>query len=40
LPQARLEAVGKAVKPSASEVKRNPRSRSAVLRVAQRTAVV
>ena len=39
LPQARLEAVGKAVKPSASEVKRNPRSRSAVLRVAQRTAV-
>lgn len=39
LPQARLEAVGKAVKPSASEVKRNPRSRSAVLRVARRTAV-
>jgi 16S rRNA (cytosine1402-N4)-methyltransferase len=40
LPQARLEAVGKAMKPSAAEVKRNPRSRSAVLRVAQRTAVV
>lgn len=39
LPQARLEAVGKTIKPSALEVKRNPRSRSAVLRVAQRTAV-
>jgi 16S rRNA (cytosine1402-N4)-methyltransferase len=39
LPLARLEAVGKTIKPSALEVKRNPRSRSAVLRVAQRTAV-
>ena len=38
LPQARLEAVGKAVKPSATEVKANPRSRSAVMRVAMRTA--
>jgi 16S rRNA (cytosine1402-N4)-methyltransferase len=31
--------VGKAMKPSAEEVKRNPRSRSAVLRVAERTHV-
>ena len=38
LPQPRLMAVGKAIKPSASEVKANPRSRSAVMRVAVRTA--
>ena len=38
LPQPRLVAVGRAIKPSAAEVKRNPRSRSAVLRVAERTA--
>ncbi|HWU82420.1 MAG TPA: 16S rRNA (cytosine(1402)-N(4))-methyltransferase, partial [Methylophilaceae bacterium] len=38
LPQPRLMAVGRAIKPSAAEVKRNPRSRSAVLRVAERTA--
>ncbi|HIE90985.1 MAG: 16S rRNA (cytosine(1402)-N(4))-methyltransferase RsmH [Methylophilaceae bacterium] len=38
LPQARLVAVGKAIKPSAREVKANPRSRSAVMRVAMRTA--
>lgn len=37
LPQPRLLAVGKAIKPSAEEVRRNPRSRSAVLRVAERT---
>ena len=37
LPQARLVAVGKAVKPSVDEVKVNPRSRSAVMRVAMRT---
>jgi 16S rRNA (cytosine1402-N4)-methyltransferase len=40
LPQPRLMAVGRAIKPGAAEIKRNPRSRSAVLRVAQRTAVV
>ena len=39
LPQPRLKAVGKAIKPSASEVKLNPRSRSAVMRVAERTAI-
>jgi 16S rRNA (cytosine1402-N4)-methyltransferase len=40
LPQPRLKSVGKAVKPSDAEVKANPRSRSAVLRVAERTSVV
>jgi 16S rRNA (cytosine1402-N4)-methyltransferase len=40
LPQPRLMAVGRAIKPGAAEIARNPRSRSAVLRVAQRTAVV
>ncbi len=39
LPQPRLRAVGKAIKPTALEVKQNPRSRSAVMRVAERTAV-
>jgi 16S rRNA (cytosine1402-N4)-methyltransferase len=39
LPQPRLMAVGRAIKPSAAEIKRNPRSRSAVLRVAERTHV-
>jgi 16S rRNA (cytosine1402-N4)-methyltransferase len=39
LPQPRMKAVGKAIRPSADEVRRNPRSRSAVLRVAERTAV-
>ncbi|MBL8505577.1 MAG: 16S rRNA (cytosine(1402)-N(4))-methyltransferase RsmH [Methylobacillus glycogenes] len=39
LPQPRMLAVGRAIRPSAAEVKRNPRSRSAVLRVAERTAV-
>lgn len=39
LPQPRMMAVGKAVKTSAAEIKRNPRSRSAVLRVAERTHV-
>jgi len=39
LPQPRLVAVGKAIKTSAAEIKRNPRSRSAVMRVAMRTAV-
>lgn len=31
-----LKAVGKAIKPSQAEIDRNPRSRSSVLRVAQR----
>ncbi|CAG0974792.1 Ribosomal RNA small subunit methyltransferase H [Methylophilaceae bacterium] len=39
LPQPRMITVGKAIKPGASEIRRNPRSRSAVLRVAERTAV-
>lgn len=40
LPQPRLMAVGKAIKPSASEIKQNVRSRSAVMRVAERTATL
>jgi 16S rRNA (cytosine1402-N4)-methyltransferase len=36
IPPAQLRAVGKAVKASESEVRRNPRSRSAVLRVAEK----
>ena len=39
LPQPKLRGVGKTIKPSAKEVKANPRSRSAVLRVAERTNV-
>lgn len=39
LPQSRLISVGKAMKPSKSEVAANVRSRSAVLRVAERTQV-
>ena len=38
LPAAPLETVGRAIKPGDIEVARNPRSRSAVLRVAERTA--
>jgi 16S rRNA (cytosine1402-N4)-methyltransferase len=37
LPKALLQEVGKAIKPSAQEIKANPRSRSAVMRVAERT---
>ncbi|HEY8118741.1 MAG TPA: 16S rRNA (cytosine(1402)-N(4))-methyltransferase RsmH [Methylophilaceae bacterium] len=40
LPQPRMVAIGRAIKPGAAEIKRNPRSRSAVLRVAERTAVM
>jgi 16S rRNA (cytosine1402-N4)-methyltransferase len=36
LPPARMILVGKAIRPSAAEVARNPRARSAVLRVAER----
>ncbi|MGP1717145.1 MAG: 16S rRNA (cytosine(1402)-N(4))-methyltransferase RsmH [Methylophilus sp.] len=39
LPQPRLNAIGKAVKPGKAEVSANVRSRSAVLRVAERTSV-
>ena len=38
LPQPPLRLVGKAVRPSDAEILANPRSRSAVLRVAERTA--
>ena len=38
LPQARLFSIGRAIKPSAGEVKQNVRSRSAIMRVAERTA--
>jgi 16S rRNA (cytosine1402-N4)-methyltransferase len=37
IPPARLRLVGRAVKPGAAEVRANPRARSAVLRVAERT---
>ena len=38
LPQARLISIGRAIKPCASEIKLNVRARSAVMRVAERTA--
>ena len=37
LPSPRLRLVGKAVRPAAPEVAANPRARSAVMRVAERT---
>lgn len=40
LPQPRLISIGRAIKPSEAEVKNNVRARSAVMRVAERTAVV
>ena len=40
LPQPKLVSVGKAIKPSVEEIKRNVRSRSAVLRVAERTSML
>lgn len=39
LPQPKLVSVGKAIKPGVAEQKANPRSRSAVMRVAERTSV-
>jgi len=36
IPPAQLRAVGRAIKPSAAEIARNPRARSAVLRVAEK----
>jgi 16S rRNA (cytosine1402-N4)-methyltransferase len=38
LPPVSLTLVGRAIKPSTREVERNPRARSAVLRIAERTA--
>ena len=38
LPQPLLQRIGRAIKPAAVEVAKNPRSRSAVLRIAERTA--
>lgn len=40
LPQARLHSIGRAIKPSANEIKQNVRARSAVMRVAERTAIL
>ena len=39
LPQPRLVCIGKAIKPSPQEIKQNVRCRSAVMRVAERTAI-
>jgi len=38
MPQPALKLVGRAVKASPEETQRNPRARSAILRVAERTA--
>ncbi len=38
MPQPALKLIGRAIKPSQQETRANPRSRSAVLRVAERTA--
>jgi 16S rRNA (cytosine1402-N4)-methyltransferase len=37
-PRPRLKLIGRATKPGAAEIARNPRARSAVMRVAERTA--
>ncbi len=39
LPQPRMKLIGKAIRPSAAECSINPRARSAVLRIAERTEV-
>lgn len=39
LPQPRLISIGRAIKPTEAEIKRNVRARSAVMRVAERTSV-
>lgn len=39
LPQPRMKLIGKAIRPGAAECAANPRARSAVLRVAERTKV-
>jgi 16S rRNA (cytosine1402-N4)-methyltransferase len=38
MPQPALKLVGRAVRASEQETRRNPRARSAILRVAERTA--
>ena len=38
MPRAALRLIGRAVRPSEQETRRNPRARSAILRVAERTA--
>ncbi len=40
LPQPKLKPIGKSIKPSPQEIKANPRARSAVMRVAERTATL
>ena len=37
LPQPKLKLVGRALRPSAAEIAANPRARSAVMRIAERT---
>ncbi|HRL02198.1 MAG TPA: 16S rRNA (cytosine(1402)-N(4))-methyltransferase, partial [Vitreoscilla sp.] len=37
LPAAPIELMGKAIKPSAEEISANPRSRSAIMRVVEKT---
>lgn len=37
MPQPRLRLIGKAIRADAAEIARNPRARSATLRVAERT---
>ena len=38
MPQPAIKLIGRATKPSQQELRANPRSRSAILRVAERTA--
>lgn len=38
LPPPKLKLIGKAIKPSAAEIERNPRARSAIMRVAEKLA--
>src|SRR3546814_3872338 len=39
LPQPRLKAIGRAIRAREADTRRNPRARSAVLRVAERTHI-
>lgn len=38
LPPPRVKLIGRAVRPAAAEIERNPRARSAVMRVAEKVA--